>query len=245
MRDWKVLLFHPEGPSLGELTRQAFSSTEKGYDLLAEKFDFTPYRTSQEVLDVVAREMESMSMWDSALDVCCGTGAMTEILLNNTVNRVVGLDISQPMMDRARKNLAHHPGNHILEFVKGEAMNLPFNEEMDVVTNFGGLGHIMNKDVPRFLKEVHKSLRPSGKFIIVTTDHPSIFTLAFWRAYGFNAFIHLRNKLISPPFIMYYLTFLLPRIRKQLEKQGFKVEIKEDLFPSPFQSLKLVIATKL
>ncbi len=245
MRDWRVLLFHPEGPSIKELAQQAFSSTEKGYDLLAEKFDFTPYRTSQEVLEVVAGEMEKMPMWDSALDICCGTGAMTRVLLDNTVNRVVGLDISQGMMDKARENLENHPGNHILEFVKGEALSLPFENEIDVVTNFGGLGHIMNKDVPRFLKEVHKVLRPSGKFIIVTTDHPSLFSMAFWRAYGFNAFIHLRNKMISPPFIMYYLTFLLPKVKSQMENQGFKVEIRGGLFPSPFQSLKLVVATKI
>lgn len=186
-----------------------------------------------------------MPMWDSALDICCGTGAMTEVLLNNTVNRVVGLDISQGMMDVARKNLQHHSGKHILEFVQGEALNLPFESEMDVVTNFGGLGHIMNKNVPRFLEEVHKVLRPSGKFIIATTEHPPVTSMAFWRAYSFNTFIHLRNKLIYPPFIMYYLTFLLPKLQLQLENVGFTVEIRNNLFPPPFQSLKLVIATKM
>lgn len=30
-------MFHPDGPSLFELTRQALASTERGYDLLASK----------------------------------------------------------------------------------------------------------------------------------------------------------------------------------------------------------------
>ncbi|NNF32459.1 MAG: SAM-dependent methyltransferase, partial [Saprospiraceae bacterium] len=77
-----------------------------------------------------------------------------------------------------------------------------------------------------------------------TTEHPSIASMAFWRAYSFNTFIYLRNILIKPPFIMYYLTFLLPKLQHQLENVGFKVEIKDDLFTPPFQSLKLVIATK-
>jgi ubiquinone/menaquinone biosynthesis C-methylase UbiE len=173
-----------------------------------------------------------------------GTGAVTEILLHNTINRVVGLDVSQGMMDQARHNLRNHPGFHKLELVKGNALSLPFINEMDVVTNFGGLGHIMNKDVPLFLKEVHKVLRPSGKFIFVTTEHPSVWSMAFWRSYIFNFLMHIRNKLISPPFIMYYLTFLLPKVKMQMENVGFDVEIKHGIFPSPFQSLKLVIATK-
>jgi hypothetical protein len=36
-------MFSPEGPSLRELAVQALSSVEGGYDLLAPKFDHTPF----------------------------------------------------------------------------------------------------------------------------------------------------------------------------------------------------------
>ncbi len=51
-------MFHPKGPTFLELTRQCLSSTEHGYDLLADKFDYTPYRTPEEVLQVVKGELE-------------------------------------------------------------------------------------------------------------------------------------------------------------------------------------------
>ena len=35
-------MFSPQGPTLRELTVQALSSVERGYDLLAPKFDHTP-----------------------------------------------------------------------------------------------------------------------------------------------------------------------------------------------------------
>ena len=35
--------------------------------------------------------------------------------------------------------------------------------------------------------------------------------------------MHVRNVLIRPPFIMFYLTFLLPRARHVLETVGFEV----------------------
>ena len=44
-------MFHPKGPTLLELTKQALSSTTKGYDLLAEKFEYTPFRTPDILLE--------------------------------------------------------------------------------------------------------------------------------------------------------------------------------------------------
>jgi len=244
MKDWKVLFFDKKGPSLLELARQALSSTQKGYDLLAEKFDNTPYRTAPEILERVAIQLAELGAFDSSLDICCGTGAMTKVLLDLSSHRVVGLDISQGMMDVARKNLASHSNNPILEFVQGEALHLPFDEEFDVVTNFGGLGHIVNKDVPAFLDQVRKSLKPGGKFIFITTTHPPLLSLAFWRAHSFNFLIHLRNIIIKPPFVMYYLTFLLPKVKVQLEEKGFDVEVRPDIFSKPFHNFKLILATK-
>src|SRR2546430_8673021 len=43
-------VFHPKGPTLRELAVQALSSTERGYDLLAPKFDCTPFRTPDAIL---------------------------------------------------------------------------------------------------------------------------------------------------------------------------------------------------
>ena len=47
-------MFSSQGPSLPELAVQALSSVESGYDLLAPKFDHTPFRTPDGVLNVTA-----------------------------------------------------------------------------------------------------------------------------------------------------------------------------------------------
>ena len=47
-------MFSPGGPSARELARQALSSVEGGYDLLAPKFDHTPFRTPDDMLDATA-----------------------------------------------------------------------------------------------------------------------------------------------------------------------------------------------
>ncbi|MET9971884.1 SAM-dependent methyltransferase, partial [Streptomyces sp. NPDC006356] len=73
-------MFSPEGPSLRELAVQALSSVERGYDLLAPKFDHTPFRTPESVLAAVASALDRIGPYDDGLDLCCGSGAGMEVL---------------------------------------------------------------------------------------------------------------------------------------------------------------------
>ena len=70
-----VPMFHPQGPTLRELAVQALSSTERGYDLLAPKFDYTPFRTPEEILVPALAHLAEPHSITAAVDLCCGTGA--------------------------------------------------------------------------------------------------------------------------------------------------------------------------
>lgn len=96
-------MFSPEGPSLRELAVQALSSVERGYDLLAPKFDHTPFRTPDSVLDAVASALRRMGPFDAGLDLCCGTGAGARVLTRVCRESVTGVDFSAGMLDVARK----------------------------------------------------------------------------------------------------------------------------------------------
>jgi hypothetical protein len=50
--------------------------------------------------------------------------------------------------------------------------------------------------------------------------------------------------MLKPPFIMYYLTFLLPDAEQVLRQAGFTVDVRRDLFSVPYDSYCLVIATR-
>lgn len=88
-------MFHPKGPTFFELARQCLSSTEHGYDLLAEKFDYTPFRTPDAILATAASEMKQFAPIGSALDVCCGTGAAMQSIAPMCSKRLVGIDMSE------------------------------------------------------------------------------------------------------------------------------------------------------
>lgn len=237
-------MFHRNGPTFRELAVQALSSVERGYDLLAPKFDYTPFRTPDAVVKAAIAQVGPPGSIGSALDVCCGTGAAMRYLRPLARERVTGFDLSQGMLDEARLRLADAPGSARLEFVRGNALELPFQAEFDVVTSFGAFGHILEEDEPRLVQGIARALRPGGRFVFVTSHPPSKLKPGFWLAKGFNAAMRVRNALWRPPFVMYYLTFLVPRARALLEAEGFTVEVRDGILPEPFTPLSTVIATR-
>ncbi|WNG22582.1 methyltransferase domain-containing protein [Cystobacter fuscus] len=239
-------MFHPKGPGLGELIHQGLQSVERGYDLLAPKFDYTPFRTPEDVLTASFALAGAPRSVERALDVCCGTGAALRHLRPLCRQDVVGVDVSQGMLDEARRNVEHAPGEARVELVRGDALALPWREAFDLVTSFGAFGHILERDEPRLVEGIHRALRPGGRFLFVTADGPSPWRPGYWMARAFNAAMHVRNALWRPPFVMYYLTFLLPRARSLLEAQGFHVAVHRDTLPERYAraGLCVVIATR-
>jgi demethylmenaquinone methyltransferase / 2-methoxy-6-polyprenyl-1,4-benzoquinol methylase len=85
----------------------------------------------------------------SALDVACGSGKLTAELARQvgSKGKVVGLDFSAEMLEVARRD---HPG---IEFVEGDALNLPFDDaSFDVSTIAFGLRNLA--DPVRGLREM-------------------------------------------------------------------------------------------
>lgn len=237
-------MFHPQGPTFWELAEQCLSSTERGYDLLAPKFDYTPFRTPDFLLDGMAKYLGEPRSIDAALDVCCGTGAAIRILRPLCRQRVVGIDFSPGMLEVARGRFSSEPEQPPVEFVLGNVLEMDFREEFDLAVIAGAQGHILPKDEPRFLQRIHAALKPGGRFVFLTTEIPPWWTLRWMLSRGFNAAMHVRNLVRRPPFIMFYLTFPLPRARELLEQQGFEVEVHGDAFSGKWRVLKLVVATR-
>jgi ubiquinone/menaquinone biosynthesis C-methylase UbiE len=239
-------VFHPDGPTFLELMRQALSSTEKGYDMIAGKFDHTPFRTPDEIIVAMCEVIGEPRSLEAALDVCCGTGAALRHLRPLCRSRVVGLDFSQGMLDEAKRRLEGSKGDSLapFELVRGDALALPFDDELDVVTSVGAFGHIEAKDEDRFVAGIHKALKKGGRFVFATSNAPPPTSTWFWAAHGFNAVMRVRNAVMQPPFIMYYLTFLWPEVRPLLERHGFAVESIAGKCPPPYERAIIVVATK-
>ncbi len=93
-----------------ELAMQALSSVEGGYDLLAPKFDHTPFRTPDAVLDATAGALRPLGPFGRGLDVCCGTGAGMRVLTSVCQGPVMGVDFSTGML---APGAPCAPGRHV------------------------------------------------------------------------------------------------------------------------------------
>jgi SAM-dependent methyltransferase len=244
-------MFDKDGPTFLELAKQALSSTRDGYDLLAPKFDKTPFRTPDFVIEKSLELIEAPVR--SGLDLCCGTGAALAKLRPLCTDRLVGLDFSPKMIEEAKRNLdllgpfgdrTAEAKNPQIEIVEKEVFSMDFENQFDVITCFGAFGHILPEAEPRFIDLIRKALVPGGRFIFVTAERPKAYLPQAIMARGFNAAMRARNAFWSPPFIMYYLTFLLPDIERLLLWKGFEVEKREGAFDKPFGKLVIVSARK-
>ncbi|MFF4255237.1 methyltransferase domain-containing protein [Streptomyces sp. NPDC001663] len=218
-------MFSPEGPSLRELAVQALSSVERGYDLLAPKFDHTPFRTPDSVLEAVASALARTGPFDAGLDLCCGTGAGVDVLARVCRRSVTGVDFSAGMLDVAREQV--RPTGPAVSWVRGDARALPFGPgAFDLVVSFGAFGHFLPAELPGLFAQVHSVLRPGGRFAFPVLAPPRPSSPAFWMLLGFDAVMRVRNAVWRPPFVMYYRAFRLGDVRRELERTGFEVELQ-------------------
>jgi SAM-dependent methyltransferase len=208
-------VFSPEGPSVPELVRQALSSVEGGYDLLAPKFDHTPFRTPEVVLDATADALRRLGPFGLGLDVCCGTGAGMRVLESVCRGQIVGVDFSTGMLAQGRRA---HPG---ARWVRADVRALPFTGAFDLAVSFGALGHFLPAERPALFAGVYRALRPGGVFAFPVPAPLPISSREYWALLGFDLVMRVRNAVWRPPFVMYYGTCPLGAVSSDLTAAGF------------------------
>jgi ubiquinone/menaquinone biosynthesis C-methylase UbiE len=157
--------------------------------------------------------------------------------------RVVGLDFSEGMLAEARRRMMP-TGAAQVQWERGDVLQLTYERAFDVVTCFGAFGHIPRAREPAFAAGILRALRPGGLFAFVSFSMPRAFTLPWLFGRTYNAAAHLRNLLVRPAFLMFYLTFTLDQARELLARSGFAVEVVRDILPAPYQRGALVLARR-
>jgi demethylmenaquinone methyltransferase/2-methoxy-6-polyprenyl-1,4-benzoquinol methylase len=103
----------------------------------------------------------------AVLDVCCGTGDLSFALGDaNPGSRVVGLDFSRAMLQRAREKAADRRSAACasVAFVEGDLLRLPFaDSEFDAVTVAWGLRNV--PDLGGALAEMVRVTKPGGRVV--------------------------------------------------------------------------------
>jgi ubiquinone/menaquinone biosynthesis C-methylase UbiE len=196
---------------------QALSSVERGYDLLAPKFDHTPFRAPDPLLDATAAALRPLGPFGRGLDVCCGTGAGMRVLESVCQGPIMGVDFSAGMLAQARRA---RPG---AGWIRADARALPFARAFDLAMSFGALGHFLPAERPALFAGVYRALRPGGIFAVPLGTRPAVTSFAYWATAGFDLAMRVRNAVWRPPFVMYYRISPRDAIANDLTASGFTV----------------------
>lgn len=171
-----------------ERVHHVFEKIYTNYDSMNSIISFQRHKAWRQ--DVMKRMQVAKN--SKTLDVCCGTGdwalAIAEEIGAN--GKVYGLDFSHNMLSVAKEKQAKLAANQV-EFVQGNAMELPFENNMfDYVTIGFGLRNV--PDYLTVLKEMYRVVKPGGKVVCLETSQPTII--------GFRQLYYLYFRFIMPLF---------------------------------------------
>ena len=122
-----------------------------------------------------------------ALDVCCGTGDLALLLARHVGPRgqVVGVDISEEMLEVARRKVATAGLEGRVRFALGNAEELGLPEAaFDGATIGFGIRNTVHPSAA--LREIHRVLRPGGRLAVLEFSRPR--NAVFRRVYDWYSF---------------------------------------------------------
>lgn len=99
----------------------------------------------------------------TALDLCCGQGRHSRWLAQLGL-RVMAVDLSAVLLQEAIKQSLNLP----VLYMRADAREIPFQEEMDYVFNlFTSFGYFLeDEENEKVLKQASKALKPGGYFLM-------------------------------------------------------------------------------
>ncbi|MCL5056426.1 MAG: bifunctional demethylmenaquinone methyltransferase/2-methoxy-6-polyprenyl-1,4-benzoquinol methylase UbiE [Actinobacteria bacterium] len=184
----------PSKENKAKYVQETFNSIAKNYDLMNTLMSLGLDKSWRR-LTVKRSELKEGG---KGLDVCCGTGMLTmeQARVAGSAGKITGLDFSENMLDVAWQNIRDFEFKDSIQFVQGDAMDLPFeNNKFDCATVGWGLRNV--PDILKAVREMVRVVKPGGKVISLDMAQPMtpVFREFYWLC--FNKVVPAMGKLLS------------------------------------------------
>lgn len=152
----------------------AFSFVEK---FILEKAPLT--LATRERFDIFQKNTHKLLKNDMKIaSIPCGV--MRDLLSLNYKNlsfSIVGLDLDLNSIKLAEKLASHYKLSNHVDLLQGDAWNLPFQEELDLITSSGLNVYVSEeKKLEELYKEFYRSLKKGGHLVTAVLTYPPGFS---------------------------------------------------------------------
>lgn len=121
------------------------------------------------------------------LDIATGTADLALLAAGKSDSKIVGVDISEEMLDVGRQKIAQRNLAEQIVLQSGDAEKLPFSDrQFDAAMVSFGVRNFEDLDAGLF--QIHRILKPGGKLVVLEFSRPSAFPIKQLYAF-YNRFI--------------------------------------------------------
>lgn len=131
------------------------------------------------------------------LDLATGTADLAIALAKrNPQAHIVGMDISEKMLEIGKKKVAKQKMDPQIELRVGDAASLPFvDNTFDTVTVAFGVRNF--EDLDKGLSEIHRVLKPNGQAVILEFSMPERFPVKQLYRFYFKRLLPFIGRIVS------------------------------------------------
>ena len=195
-----------------EKVQGVFSSVASKYDVMNDVMSLGIHRVWKDAMMDWLAPIRGQAL----LDVAGGTGDISFRFLQRAsgANATV-LDLTEPMLVHGRKRAETVGISSQLEWVVGDAMALPFEDDsFDVYTISFGIRNVT--DPQKALSEAYRVLKPGGRIMVLEFSHiPNNLLQWFYDKYSFNVIPRLGQIIASDRSSYQYLVESIRKFPKQ------------------------------
>lgn len=204
---------------------------EEMFDSISKRYDFLNHFLSLGI-DKIWRKKAIAKLKDlqpkMILDMATGTADLALAGLKLNPDKIIGIDLSEGMLDMGRKKISHLGLSDKIELRKGDSEKILFGDNVfDACTVGFGVRNFENLDAG--LSEIYRVLKPGAMLVVLEFSKPRVFPVKQIYNFYFNAILPFWGRYISRNNSAY--SYLPESVRhfpdgKQfighLEKAGFK-----------------------
>jgi SAM-dependent methyltransferase len=131
----------------------------------------------------------------SVVDLACGEGFYTRQLRLQGASKVVGVDLSEGMIELARAEEGKHPLG--IEYQVQDARDLRLNQEFDLAIAAYLLNYARSREeLTSMTRAIARCLKPGGRFVTANSNPGANYLeLPSFRKYGFE--LRIGNELVE------------------------------------------------